>query len=635
MSYSYTCAESAIAPLWYFKVEADENSEIPALNTYYILAHNTTNDTYSVWCYYDGNYGGIVSQHIWRTMSGVEQEFSQSLTAEYQSEYDVTLVRPYDISASPITMPPTMQTIEGTTAELNNVLLHQAKAAEARAYFDIPTAPCMDVEIYTSNAGRMVTVKWDNIQNMYSGSAESDYRVAIDGYGVMCPYTDKEFQVSYQGWLNALPDAIRQQAVIDGYFTAYIKLGYDDPDDGWTLCSLYQYKVFPNGDIQDETDPDTGGSSTYYINESPNYNNTYNIDGGDEGTQAPGQAMSIDNLLTTSYAVSEAQLIAFGQYMWNNDLQPIMFANQTCPMENVLSCKRIPFDVTGSDQEIYLGNVHTGVHGNKTSSTHIQSVGSVTMPTLNGNFLDYLSNVSIYLPYCGIHSIPTSLLYKEGEQTITLKDGSTFKIPKLVGKTISVKYIYDIIFGTCAAVVSIGGNEMFIFNGNCGIDIPITSSNRAEVELGLQRSGANTVIGGVTSIGSAILSGFASGGAVGALAGAVGASVGVAGNVAKEAVNQFTSERHYSTSGGFSSQVASYLSSSVMLFIEYIVYEKPKAGEEDVYGHENGYPCYLALDMSTLEGYTELDGAIEISGIPCLDEERVLLKQALQEGFYL
>ena len=493
----------------------------------------------------------------------------------------------------------------------------------------------MDVEIYTSNAGRMVTIKWDNIQNMYSGSSESDYRVAIDGYGVMCPYTDKEFQVSYQGWLNALPDLIRQQAITDGYFTAYVKLGYDDPDDGWTMCSTYQYKVFPDGDIQDETDPGTGGSSTYYINESPNYNNTYNIDEGDEGTQTAGQALSIDNLLTTSYAVSEAQLIAFGQFLWNNDLQPIMFANQTCPMENVLSCKRIPFDVTGTDQEILLGNVQTGVHGSKTNSTHLQSIGSLTMPTFNGNFLDYMSNVSIYLPYCGIHSIPTSLLYKEGEQTITLKDGSTFKIPKLVGKTISVKYVYDIIFGTCAAIVSIGGNEMFVFNGNCGIDIPITSSNRAEVELGLQRSGANTVIGGVTSLGSAIMGGAMSGGLAGALAGALGASIGVAGSVAKEAVNQFTSERHYTTSGGFSSQVASYLSSSVMLFVEYVVYDKPKAGEEDVYGHENGYPCYLALDMSTLEGYTELEGSIEISGIPCLDEERQLLKQALQDGFYL
>ena len=89
-------------------------------------------------------------------------------------------------------------------------------------------------------------------------------------------------------------------------------------------------------------------------------------------------------------------------------------------------------------------------------------------------------------------------------------------------------------------------------------------------------------------------------------------------------------DTHYTTSGGFSSQLASFMSSSVTLIVDHVKYTRPST-----YAHDNGFPCYLTRNLSKLKGYTELDGACELQHIACFEEERRELKKALMEGFYL
>jgi hypothetical protein len=139
-----------------------------------------------------------------------------------------------------------------------------------------------------------------------------------------------------------------------------------------------------------------------------------------------------------------------------------------------------------------------------------------------------------------------------------------------------------------------------------------------------------------TGVITSALAGAISGGTGGGL---LGAAIGGAVNALQSAVsgalhtknNAVNQETHFTTSSGFSSQIASFMPSSPMLFVEYTDMDKDPSS----YAHENGYPCNLNLNMSDICGYTELDGSIEVSSIPCLEEERVLLKQALMEGFYL
>lgn len=491
---------------------------------------------------------------------------------------------------------------------------------------ELPYFGTCDIFSNGTDGNKLFTAVWDNIQNILPGTYESTYQVKIrvsanypgheNWYDVeFVPYKSKKYQFTFADIIGNMPESDRAVSDEQQQCALQVILGYNDPD--FTQCDLVSFSVDnTTGDIVISSGG--AGTTTPHSNTNPRTNDTYNPGTGTAGTQAPGQAMSIDNLLTTSYKLTETQLRDFGNYLWNNDLQLTLFANQTSPIENVLSCKRIPFDVavqTGNPT-ILLGNVDTLITAQKTAATHLLDIGSVTIPVKHNSFLDFSNNISIYLPYCGIQTIPTSLCY------VMDVDPNT-QIPYLTGKTLNVKYIYDIIFGTCAAVLSLNGKEFAVYNGNCGIDIPITASNRAETQLSLIHSGANAAIGTVASV----TKGAIMGGAIGAgLAG-----IDAAATMAQQVTAQMFQDRHYTTSGGFSSQIASYLSSSVTLFVESPVYDKP--GD---YEHENGFPCNLSCTLNTLTGYTELDGSIEISGeIPCLEEERDLLKQALQDGFYL
>lgn len=507
-------------------------------------------------------------------------------------------------------------------------------------YFNPVLNPFMDVDAYTTgNTANttILTALWDNIQNLPPGTYPASYQVRISAYVTSThlnevtyiPYTVKQYQVSFMNFIGYMREAEQDDALINERVFMALDLGHNE-GERFVVDASYKFRLGIDGDITNETESGTGGNVDVHVHIPPTTNDSYNPDTGELTPQAPGQAMSVDNLLYTSYVLDDTALIAFGQYIWANDLVQTLYANQTSPIENILSCKRIPFTIGGVDTSIKIGNIDTGIgattlatHVKKSAAGHVKDCGTITVPVYNGgNWLDMTNKYSIYLPYCGIQSLPTDALLK---QTIGA-DG----VPKVTGRTLGVKYYYDIIYGSVIAEVSVDGNAMFIFNGECGIDIPITASNRASNQLAMLKGGANTMLSGVSNVVGGVISGAMSGGLIGA---AVGGLMGVANtgmNVAKEEVNRQTYELHYTTSGGFNSQVASYLTPTITLYCEHVLYTEPTG-----YAKENGYPCYLNRNMSELTGYTELDGSIEISGIPCLEEERDMLKQALQDGFYL
>ena len=560
-------------------------------------------------------------------------------TGVYNSTYDVTA---YPLSGNESML---TGTYDGTTNYTDATLFSTSTSTDdmahiARDYFDLPTSPYMDVDAYsTGNTANttILTALWDNIQNVPSGMYPASYQVRISAYvaaGHMnevayVPYTAKQFQISFMNFIGYMTESEQDDAIINERVFMALELGHND-GERFVVDAPYKFRLGIDGDIQNETDPGTGGNVAVHVHIPPTANDNYNPDTSELTPQAPGQAMSVDNLLYTSYVLDDSALISFGQYIWANDLVQTLYANQTSPIENILSCKRIPFTIGGVDTSIKIGNIDTGIgattlagHVKKSASGHVKDCGTITVPVYNGgNWLDMTNKYSIYLPYCGIQSLPTDALLK---QTI-----GTNGVPKVTGRTLGVKYYYDIIYGTVIAEVSVDGNAMFIFNGECGIDIPITASNRASNQLAMLKGGANTMLSGVSNVVGGVISGAMSGGLIGA---AVGGLMGVgntAMNVAKEEVNRQTYELHYTTAGGFNSQVASYLTPTITLYCEHVLYTEPKG-----YAKENGYPCYLNRNMSELTGYTELDGSIEISGIPCLEEERDMLKQALQDGFYL
>lgn len=664
MSYAYGCTETGHTSgnIWTFSVVIDDTG-VGISDCYYVKAINTSSvpNSEAIWCFYDGITPGVtdVSAEITRYAYDVRQEFTQSVTVESYAQSDVSYVRPLYVSTSIDSEPPVNEVVTGTTAELNDVLLHQSLAQNARAYFDTPTAPSIDVDIYTTgaNGNKIVSFKYGNIQNippgMYSSSylvrfgvnhtAAPDATIPITLLGIQQynrPQEDRFYQIGYVDALNRMGQTAQGYAIDNGRLIFFVQLFHHD--DGDVIDATYIFGVDEDGTITDGTPPDTGGTVNIYTNTSPHDNDEYDDDDGSMDSETAGQALSIDNLLTTSYALTDSELIDFGRWLWNNDLTAGLYAYQVSPIENILACKRIPFDVASATTTyIWLGNLRSTVQAKTASTNHIQTVTAtpVQIPCYyDGDYMNMQNIISIYLPFVGIQSLPTSICYKSTTETVTLPNGVTHKVSKMVPQYIKVEYVFDMIYGTCAALVYIGEYSGGVFsgvlqgayNGTCGVDIPLTQSNRASNELALKKEGANTVAGVLTSAISGAVSGSA-GGIAGSIIGGLtsGLMAGISGGL-RESNTKAGQETHFTTMGGFSSQVASFMPSSVMLFVEHFVYTEPKE-----YAHENGYPCNLCLNMSDIVGYTELDGSIEITDIPCFEEERQLLKQALQDGFYL
>ena len=509
--------------------------------------------------------------------------------------------------------------------QLNTTIL-----AAVDAYFNQPTTATCEFNLYTLGRGHttLYTLIADNLTPV-SPLTDADYDIFIgvtaysdrDGAQFATfPYNQYKVEFSYDAVYAALYDNEETQAETQGYF--YIKAILRHTENGEAVIDQEQYFTISTttAEIIDSS-PDIN----IYIDTPPEGDQHYNTDTDDLEGQAPGQNLSVDNLLTTSYVLTESELIAFGQFMWANDLTTTMYAYQTAPIENILSCKRIPFVETGTPAPmpdgIKLGNVATGITANIVNSSHRKVIGSpFSLPTDKFKpwmaFSDFVQ-VSIYLPYIGIVKVPNTLCWKK-----TASNG-------IAARTIQVEYIYDILFGSCAAILSVYDETlqdyvMFAsYNGQCSVDIPITSSNRAEIEHSLIKTGVNGVAGSLTRF----VEGMSTGNIGGALVGTVG---DLFGTYARYKADQITADTHYQTSGGISSQVASLMSNGVYVFMEYPDYTEP-----DTYAHEYGYPCNISLNLSGLSGYTEIEHGVDFSGIPAFNEELEILEQFLTSGFYL
>ena len=319
-------------------------------------------------------------------------------------------------------------------------------------------------------------------------------------------------------------------------------------------------------------------------------------DGKDDDSDdtSPEEGLSVDNLLTTSYALTEARLRQLSGFLWSADFIDNIKLLNNSPIENIISCKRIPFDINGADESIVLGNVDTGVHGNKIDTGHSFTIGSASVSKKYNNFLDYspYTNIWIFLPFIGMRQLDTD---------------------KYMGRTLKIVYKVDIITGSCCACIyasNSSGKYLLIdtYNGSCGIDIPISAQNRSAVESAWIQAGLTSAIALSPK---------------GAINGKDMIQAGMAG------LDGAKANFHTSTSGNISSQCAAYMTRSCMLY-----FDRPTYKEQESYKHDVGKVCNLTRTIRSLSGYTEMYESIDLSGIPCQTDEMDELRKILSTGFY-
>ena len=154
----------------------------------------------------------------------------------------------------------------------------------------------------------------------------------------------------------------------------------------------------------------TGGSDGYTKDDDKGYEDNKDKDDDDDDTHVLSSGIGV---LTSTFHMTKERLVQLGQFLWGSSIFDEFSLINNNPIENIISCKAIPYAISGTTQEITLGNVKTGVNGEKISQNFSkQTIGSVAIAEHYHNFLDYApyTNVIIYLPYIGFKELDASLV---------------------------------------------------------------------------------------------------------------------------------------------------------------------------------------------------------------------------------
>ena len=357
----------------------------------------------------------------------------------------------------------------------------------------------------------------------------------------------------------------------------YGDIGFLEKDDN----GLYSKVTTGDGSTFTVEEGDEG-SKIVTDDDDSGYSDDKDDDENDNDTSDVSSGIGV---LTTTFKMTKDRLQQLGRFLWGSNIFDNFSLICNNPIENIISCKSIPLSLNGTTQKIILGNVDTGVNGDKVSNNFSnQNIGSITITEKYHNFLDYspYTNVIIYLPYVGFKELDTNLV---------------------MGKTLSISYTVDIITGGCLCQIKSNNVKLYEFNGNMGIDIPITASNRAQVEAGYISSGIG------------IASSVASGNIVGAVT---------------SLINSAESQYHYASTSSPNPMCVASTNRTC-----YVILDRPTYQTLKSFNHTRGKKCYLTKTINTLKGYTICDEHIDLSGIRATDSEKEELIKILSSGFFV
>jgi hypothetical protein len=301
-----------------------------------------------------------------------------------------------------------------------------------------------------------------------------------------------------------------------------------------------------------------------------------------------------NNTLTKTYAMTAARLDSLGNFLWGGSFASMILSVNSSPIENIVGLYAFPFDLSGTDEEIYLGNVPCGVNGAKISNTYnpTVSVGTVDVGGIYESFLDLepYTRLYIFLPFIGLKQLDISRCY---------------------GRSLSLEYVPDLVTGITSANIYIDGKLEYVFSCQMGIQIPLNATNAGQVAGGVLSNLASTAVLAAANIAAENYIG-----AVGVIAGG-----GIAAATAK-----VTTE----TSGAQSANCWSKMPRTAFL-----LYDRPVYQNLAMFNHTYGRMCNLSKQLGSLKGFTQVSN-IDLSGIQiATKQEADEIRDLLREGVWL
>ena len=409
-------------------------------------------------------------------------------------------------------------------------------------------------------------------------------------------------------------------------FTLYLRIDYDDPVT-LTKKNTDLYKVLIPVDLPEKESDITVAkieNSVYllqdwtvnvyvHFGENPDiYDNPEDSDGkNDDGTDNPdkhgkydkddptntadfesGNGADTNSILTKTYAMSKERTQALGAKIWSQDYFNVLKI-QDNPIENIISVKAFPFSMTGTEQSIQIGNVDIGVNALAVTKTTVKiSIGSIKITEKYGSFLDYApyTSIQLFLPYSGFVEMDTT---------------------QIMNTMLKVELVVDLITGACKYIIYADGICISEVDGNMGIDIPMTSTNRAQTDLAVLQNTVN----GAMNAGVALLSKN---------------PIGAIGSVVNTALDGAQASYSSSRSGNASSACSSYSQRNI-----FVIINRPNYSSVKSFGHTRGYVCNRTLKIGDLKGFTLVDNNIDLTSISATKNELDELRNLLASGVYV
>ena len=188
------------------------------------------------------------------------------------------------------------------------------------------------------------------------------------------------------------------------------------------------------------------------------------------------------------YSPTKEELKQFNNYLWSLGTDPVdaisrLFQN---PMDAIIGLHQIYAPApTYTVANIRVGLLDSGVSSRICNEQYVSiDFGSITINEYFGNILDYTpyTNITMYLPFIGYVDLRTEDVMKS---------------------IVSLKYNIDLLTGSCVAIINVQKNNMnadlYSFNGNCAIQLPITGANYSGILSTILSAGLAIATKGVTA----------------------------------------------------------------------------------------------------------------------------------------
>ena len=291
----------------------------------------------------------------------------------------------------------------------------------------------------------------------------------------------------------------------------------------------------------------------------------------------------ISGKLLESYIITPEELSNLNDFLWSTNFADVIGKYILGdPMACITGIMSLPFTIPevnrGSDYNISILNQDTGARGTRlTSLIAYIDCGQLAIRPYWGNFMDYNTDIQIYVPYCGTYHLD---------------------INEVMSSILHLSYKVDIMTGACVATLYVtnGGCRapLYTFSGTMGIEYPLSSADRSRL--------ISATMGALSNPPATALQTVATG-------------------VSANAPNIQHNGAYNGNSGALSPQQP------------YLIIRRQVQSLPESYSDYIGYPSNITGNISDVRGFAKISD-IHLN-IPCLSSESEELLNILHDGFYI